>query len=384
MTISNVITSAGPSITQEEIDLVTEAVTMGWHDKRNYHLDQFTEEFAHYIDRKYVLPTSHCTGAIHLAMLTLGIGPGDEVIVPDITWVASAAPIVYVGATPVFVDIEESSWCLCPRAFEAAITENTKAVVVVDLFGNMPNMGEILRIAQTHNIQVIEDAAEGLGATYKGRPSGSFGEVSLFSFSPTKLITAGQGGVFATDDFDLFEKAKYFAHHGIYKKPGEPYYWSHCLGYNYNWTNMQAALALAQFRRIDALIQKKHDVFHGYKQHLSSLKGCFLNQQLIDVKPTYWISVAIMSEQYGLNKEQYCDEFLKRSIDMRPFFYPLSSMPPYQEYADEGIRERNVVSYHLSQYGLCLPSGNNLTDSDIVEVCQALHEVVGVDCVKQC
>ena len=153
--------------------------------------------------------------AIHLALLTLEIKPGDEVIVPDITWVASAAPITYVGAKPVFVDVEPDSWCICPKAFERAITSKTKAVVIVDLFGNMPKMNELLSIAKKYNLKVIEDAAEGLGATYNDEPSGAF----AFSFSPTKLVTAGQGGVFATDDEALFEKAKYYAHHGINKKP---------------------------------------------------------------------------------------------------------------------------------------------------------------------
>tara|TARA_X000000950_G_C13917264_1_gene661615 strand:- start:2622 stop:3824 length:1203 start_codon:yes stop_codon:yes gene_type:complete len=376
------ITSAGPSITQSEIDLVNEAVSIGWQDNRNLHVDQFVEEFGAYVDRKFILPTSHCTGAIHLALLTLGIKPGDEVIVPDITWVASAAPITYVGAKPVFVDVEPDSWCICPKAFERAITSKTKAVIIVDLFGNMPKMNELLSIAKKHHLKVIEDAAEGLGATYYDKPSGAFGDVSLFSFSPTKLITAGQGGVFATDDEALFEKAKYYAHHGINKKPGEKYFWSHVMGHNYNWTNIQAALALSQLRRIETLIDKKKEIYEQYHQALGAVEEVTLNQPLDGVKPCYWISVAMINPVVGLDKEYLCHQFNRLGIDLRPFFYPISSMPPYHKYLTGKEQQLNKFSYHDSQYGICLPSGNNLTKQDIHIVCQQLLKELAA--IKSC
>ena len=211
------ITSAGPSITEVEIDLVTEAIREGWQDKMSWYIDQFVEEFSSYVGVKHCLPTAHCTDAIHLAMLAFGIGPGDEVIVPDLTWVASVSPVLYVGAKPVFADVDPLSWCITAEAIERCITEKTKAVVVVDLLGNMPEWENILDLCLQRGIRIIEDAAEGIGATYEGNKAGTFGEVSLFSFNATKLIMSGQGGVFCTDDEELYKKAKLFSHHGIDK-----------------------------------------------------------------------------------------------------------------------------------------------------------------------
>ena len=200
------ITSAGPSITQAEIDLVTKAITDGWQDKMNWYIDQFVKEFSDYIGIKYCLPTAHCTDAIHLAMLALDIGPGDEVIVPDLTWVASVSPVCYVGAKPVFADVDKDSWCITAESINKCITPKTKAVVVVDLLGNMPEWDEIIELCKSKNIKIIEDAAEGIGATYKGRQAGNFGDISLFSFNATKLIMSGQGGAVCTNDPELYDE----------------------------------------------------------------------------------------------------------------------------------------------------------------------------------
>lgn len=371
------IPSIGPSITQKEIDLVTEAVTHGWYENMNKYIDLFVEEFADFVEMKYCLPTAHCTDAIHLALLGLNIGPGDEVIVPDITWVASAAPITYVGATPVFADMDEKSWCLCPKSFERSITRRTRAVIVVDLFGNMPEMDELREIAEKYNIVIIEDAAEGIGAEYKNRPAGTFGQISVFSFNATKLVMSGQGGLLATNNKEIYERYKLLSHHGINKKPGDRYYWSNEIGYNYNWTNIQAALALAQFRRIDELLEKKHQIFNWYYERLKDVEGVKLNSQPKHIKPTYWISVAIVDEKYGMDKEFLEREFEKYNIDMRPFFYPISSMPPYAKYCTgKEMNKVNPISYKISPYGLCLPSGNNLTEDDVEFVCHSFQKIL--------
>src|SRR5258708_22791852 len=236
------ISSAGPSIDNQDVKLVTEAAKFGWYEKRNMHLDKFTEEFRDYTGLKYLLPVSHCTAALHLALLALGIGPGDEVIVPDITWVASVAPIHYVGATPIFADIEENSWGLSPSSFEKRITSKTKAVIVVDIYGNMPAMNDILKIAKSHKIHVVEDAAEAMGAEYKGKKAGTFGDINTFSFNATKIMIAGQGGMIGTNSKKLFDRCEILSHHGMipYNKKT---FWSVEIGYNYLWTNMQASLA---------------------------------------------------------------------------------------------------------------------------------------------
>jgi len=374
------ITSAGPSITEAEISLVSEAIREGWHEKMSWYIDQFVEEFSSYVGAKYCLPTAHCTDAIHLAMLALDIGPGDEVIVPDLTWVASASPVCHVGARPVFADVDRSSWCITAESIERCITPKTKAVVVVDLLGNVPEWPDIIDLCQKKGIYVVEDAAEGLGATYAGRQAGSFGVISLFSFNATKLIMSGQGGAFCTDDLKLYKKAKLLAHHGIDKELTGKYYWSNELGYNYNWTNIQAALALAQLRRIEELIRYKRDLFQLYKDSLQSISGLQLNSSGPNVESTYWITTAILDSSYGIDKEVMGEIFARSGVDLRPLFYPLSSMPSFQKYlTTSNMNKLNSVSYELSKYGVCLPSGNNLTKSDVDKVCQLFHETLGRD-----
>ncbi len=370
------IPSAGPSITDKEIELVTDAIKYGWYEKRNMHLDQFAEEFSQYTGIRYCLPTCNCTAAIHLALLGLGIGPGDEVIVPDITWVASVAPIHYVGATPVFADIDRQNWCLSPEAFERSITKKTKVVVAVDLYGNMPDMDEIRAIARKHNIHIIEDAAEAMGAEYKRKKAGTFGEVSAFSFNATKLMVAGQGGVVATDNKKIYERMKQLFHHGMVDYSSKAF-WSVEIGYNYQWTNIQAALALAQLRRLDELLQMKIHAFNWYQKRLCDIEGIQLNSTAADVKNTYWIVTAILSKRYKIKKEKIMAELKKHHIASRPFFYPVSSMPAYSQYCrKKNMKEINPVAYELSPYGISFPYAFTLTEKDVDYICKVFLEIL--------
>ena len=375
--LSKKITSAGPSITQAEIDLVTKAVTDGWQEKMSYYIDAFSEEFSSYVGLDFCLPTSHCTDAIHLAMVAMDLGPGDEVIVPDLTWVASVSPLVHMGVKPVFADVDLFTWCLSAETIERCITPKTKAVVVVDLLGNLPNWSEILDLCQKRGIRIIEDAAEGLGATYENKQAGNFGEVSLFSFNATKLIMSGQGGALCTNNADLYKKAKLISHHGIDKQVSGKYYWSNVIGFNYNWTNIQAALALAQLRRIDQLLSYKKWLFEGYKKRLSIFEDLALNSAGKSVNPSYWITTAIIGNKYRKTKEELIEDFSLHNIDMRPMFYPLSSMPPFKKYSNgEDMAIKNPNSYYLSKHGICLPNGNNLSEEDIENICNAFNAIL--------
>ncbi len=371
------IASAGPSISKLEIQLVQEAVQEGWYENRSKHIDQFVDEFSAYTGLKYCLPTSHCTDAIHLALLSLGVGPGDEVIVPDIAWVAVAAPVDYVKAVPVFADIDPQSWCLSPESFERAISSKTKAVIVVDLYGNMPDMDEILRIAKKNKIVVIEDAAEAMGATYKGKKAGTFGLVNVFSFNATKLMMAGQGGMFATNNKKLYELAKSYAHHGMVKYTDKTTFWSVKIGYNYQWTNIQAALALAQLRRLSQLVKERRQIFQWYKEALDDVDGITLNPQTENIFNTFWVVTAIVDSQYGWNKEDLMAAFRKQGIDTRPFFYPISSMPAYKKYSQgRHYRQNNKNAYRLSAYGISFPSAANLTKKDVLFVCKIFKKIL--------
>lgn len=368
------IRSIAPSVTQHEISLVTQAVTEGWMDQMNMHLDQFVSEFSAYVGKPFCLPVSHGTDAIQLALKVVGVGPGDEVIVPDITWVASASPVLHLGATVVLADIDEKRWCICPKAFEQAITPKTKAVVCVDLFGSMPDYDQIMAIAEKHQIVVIEDAAEGLGSRYKGQPAGTLGHIGVYSFNATKLIMGGQGGMLVTDNEVWFKRAKKLAHHGIDLELSGKYYWSNELGYNYNWCNLNAALALAQLRRIEELIEFKRNLFALYQEHLADCRWIQLSQPVDAVFNCYWITCAWIDPVLGLNKEQIRKECLPYNVDIRPFFYPLSAMPPFQ--GGLTIAGQNENSYHLSGQMICLPSGYDLTEADVLYVCQLIKALI--------
>ena len=245
---------AGPWITQREIDYVTDAVTNAWYDKANVYHAKFESRFAEYTRRRHAMALPSCTSGLHLALLALGVGAGDEVVVPDSTWIATSAPVSYVGATAVFADVDPATWCITAASLEAVITPRTKAVILVDLYGSMPDMDATLAVARRHGLAVIEDAAEGLGSEFRGRPAGSFGEVSVFSFHGSKTLTTGEGGMLVTDRTDLFERAQFLRDHG--RVPGDVQFYNAEVAYKYKMTSMQAALGLAQIERGDELITR--------------------------------------------------------------------------------------------------------------------------------
>jgi len=355
------ITSAAPSITSKEIKLVKKAITDGWGLKMNYYIDTFSKKFSKYVGVKYCLPVAHCTDAIHISLLSLNIKKDDEIIVPDLSWVASAAPIKYLGAKPIFVDVDEESLCIDYKKIESKVTKKTKAIIAVDLFGNLPNILEIKKICKKYNLFLIEDAAESIGASYKKKKAGSFGDVSLFSFNSTKLIMSGQGGCLCTNNKKIFQKAKLFSHHGIDKRKSGKYYWSSILGYNYNWTNMQAACALAQLNRIDSLIKYKKKIYFLYKKYFSKIKNVNITNLNQNYKQTFWIVYAIIDKK-NFDKEKFCNKFKHYGIDMRPMFYQISSMPPFYNKTDVS---NNIIANKISNNSVCLPNGYNLNEKKI-------------------
>ena len=266
---------AGPWITQKEIDYVTDAVTRAWYGNANIYHQQFEEAFARYIGKRHAITLPSCTSAIHLSLLSLGIGKGDEVIVPDLTWIATAAPITYVNATPVFADCDEDTWCISPDALQACISPRTKAIIPVDLYGNMPEMDAIVDIAEDNNIVIIEDAAEAIGSEYHGEKAGSFGDTGVFSFHGSKTMTTGEGGMLVTNREDIFQRCLALRDHG--RAPGDKMFWNAEVGFKYKMSSMQAALGLAQLERIGELVQGKRRIFNWYRQNLANLDGIMLN-----------------------------------------------------------------------------------------------------------
>jgi perosamine synthetase len=366
---------AGPSITQKEIEYVTDAVTNAWYGNANVYHDRFEKAFADYLGVRHAMALPSCTSAIHLLLLALGVGPGDEVIIPDATWIASAAPITYVGATPVFADIDERTWCLSAKSFEAAITPQTKAVIPVDLYGNMPDMEAIAEIAGRHGIAIVEDAAEAIGSEYHGRKTGSFGDAAAFSFHGSKTLTTGEGGMLVTNDAKLFERTRFLRDHG--RKPGDKMFFNHEVAYKYKMSSMQAALGLAQLERIEELLEHKRRTFQWYEEELQDVEGLTLNYAAPDTRPVYWMITVILDPKFDLAKEPLMEKLSERNIDCRPFFHPLSSIPAYYDTEQARLaRERNGVSYRITPYGLNLPSALNMTREKVRVVCGALREIL--------
>jgi perosamine synthetase len=368
---------AGPWITDREIDYVTDAATRCWNADANIYHERFETAFADYVGTKHAIAVTHCTSAIHLSLAALNVGPGDEVIVPDVTWIASAAPISYVGATPVFADIDPLTWCLSAESFRASITDRTRAVIVVNLYGSMPDFCAIREIAHTHNLCIIEDAAEAFGSELSGRKAGSFGDTGVFSFHGSKTMTTGEGGMLTTDRDDIRDRVLFLRDHG--RVPGDVSFFNREIAFKYRMSSMQAALGLAQVERAEELVSRKREIFAWYLDELSGIPGITLNAQPVGVKNSYWMVTAILDGSLGLNKENVGEHLKRDGIDSRPFFHPLSAIPAYQDQPGiEQAKERNTVSYSISDRGINLPSSLSLTRNQVNRVTESLKRLVDV------
>jgi perosamine synthetase len=350
-----------PSITELEIEYVNDAIKNGWGAKCYDYINSFEKSFATYQNSAYSLATSSCTGAIHLALLALGVKAGDEVIVPEITWIASVEPVLYIGAKPVFVDVLYDSWCIDPKKVEEAITPKTKAIIVVHLYGNLVEMEAIMAIAKKYGLVVLEDAAEGLGSEYKGKKAGSIADAGVFSFHGTKTMTTGEGGMIVTDRHDLYERVKVLNDHGRNPKIGKTF-WMEEYGYKYKLSNLQAALGCAQISRMNDLVQKKRKIFNLYKELLADESLFQFNLELPGTKNSYWMPTVVFAKSLNIDREKLFANFKEKNIDARPFFYPLSSLPMF-----EAIKE-NSVSYDLYMRGIILPSYHDITPDDQIRV----------------
>jgi len=366
---------SGPWITQKEIDYVTDAVTNAWYADANVYHERFEKAFSKYLGVRFAIALPSCTSAIHLALLALGVGPGDEVIVPEITWIASAAPATYVGATPVFADIDPDTWCISVESFERCITPKTRAVIPVDLYGNIPQMDRLLDVARHHGIPVVEDAAQAVGTEFHARRAGSFGDVGVFSFHGSKTLTTGEGGMLVTDSEKVRDRVLFLRDHG--RQPGGKMFWNSEIAYKYKMSNMQAALGLAQLERVDELIARKRQIFSWYREFLSGVDGLTLNAEIPGTLNTYWMVTVVVDSALGMTKERLIEIMRAEEIDCRPFFYPLSSLPAYENiHQARRAQEHNHVSYRLSPYGVNLPSGLQMTTERVARVCGTLKSAI--------
>lgn len=340
-----------PSMTELEVRYATDAARNGWGERCYEYIHRFEDLFKNHIGVKYAIATSSCTGALHMGLNALGVGPGDEVIMADTNWIATAAPIVHLGAKPMFVDILPDTWCIDPLQAAAAITPRTKAIIAVHLYGNLCDMTRLLAIGELYGIPVIEDAAEAIGSVWHGRCAGSMGRFGVFSFHGTKTLTTGEGGMFVTNDPDLYERVFTLSNHGRAKGQIKQF-WPDILGFKYKMSNIQAAIGCAQLQRIEELISKKRGILAYYKDHLEILSGLSMNPEPEGTINGGWMPTVVFDRKTKVTREKLQEAFANENIDARVFFWPLSSLPMFGAQgglpvaADIAGRAINLPSYH--------------------------------------
>ena len=361
-----------PSITELEVRYATDAAANGWGDKCYEYINRFEQLFRQHLGVSYAIATSSCTGALHMGMAALGIGPGDEVIMADTNWIASASPIVQLGAKPVFVDILKDSWCLDPAQVELSITPRTKAILAVHLYGNLCDMNRLLAIGEKHGIPVIEDAAEAIGSVYHGKRAGSMGKFGAFSFHGTKTITTGEGGMFVTNDSDLFEQVLTLSNHGRARGQTKQF-WPEMVGFKYKMSNIQAAIGCGQMERVGELIRRKREIFDYYRQRLTSLAGIGMNPEAVGTSIGAWMPTVVFAPEMEVTREELQAAFATENIDARVFFYPLSSLPMFSP------QPAHKIAWDIPKHAINLPSYHEITAAELARVADVVLHVSRVE-----
>jgi perosamine synthetase len=359
-----------PSITEREVAYATDAATNGWGEQCYEYIQRFEAQFAEHLGVRHAIATSSCTGALHMGLAALGVGPGDEVILADTNWIASATPITYLGATPVFVDILADTWCLDPYRVEAAITLRTKAIIAVHLYGNLCDMERLLAIGERHGIPVIEDAAEAIGSVYHGKRAGSMGRFGTFSFHGTKTLTTGEGGIFVTNDADLYEHVLTLSNHGRARGQTKQF-WPDMVGFKYKMSNLQAAIGCGQVERIQDLIARKRSIFAYYREHLGSFPGIAMNPEAEGTCIGAWMPTVVFDPDTGVTQEALQTAFAAANIDARVFFHPLSSLPMFEP------KPEHHNAWNIPGRAINLPSYHDMTEAEQERVIATLLAAAG-------
>lgn len=357
-----------PSITQKEIDYVTDAVKSTWISSLGKYIDQFEAEFAKFCGTEYAISVSNGTVAIHLALIANNIGAGDEVIIPNLTFVATANAVLHAQAKPVFVDIDPFNLCIDPASIEKAITPRTKAIMPVHLYGHPADMKTIMQIAERHKLIVIEDAAEAHGAKAYSKTVGGWGKCATFSFYGNKNLTTGEGGMITTNDRELNARCRYLRDHAMSK---EKRYWHTEIGFNYRMTNIQAALGHAQLERIKDLMNKRQQLFAWYQRELKGVPGVEINRTSDWATNSYWL-ICMECDQWvsEVDRDNFMTKLRGKGIDSRPYFYPLSMMPYLKMDAATPVTMRTYVK------GINLPTYFDLSEDSVKAICKEVKSLL--------
>ncbi|MBY5818281.1 DegT/DnrJ/EryC1/StrS family aminotransferase [Rhizobium leguminosarum] len=367
--MTNRIFYTKPSITALETDYAADAAANGWGARCYDYINRFEREFGAYLGSGFAITTSSCTGAMHMGLAALGIGPGDEVILADTNWVATVAPIRHLGATPVFADVLPDTWCIDPAAVERSITPRTRAIIATHIYGNLCDMDALIDIGKRTGIAVIEDAAEAIGSVWRGRRAGSIGTFGTFSFHGTKTLTTGEGGMFVTSDADLYEKVLTLSNHGRARSQKKQF-WPDAIGFKYKMSNIQAAIGCAQLERIEELVSRKREILAAYMVRLSTLNGISMNPEYTGTINGAWMPTAVFHPATGINREMLQQAFEAANIDARVFFHPLSGLSMFAE------KPANVNAWSIPERAINLPSYHDMSEADIDRVAETLISVV--------
>lgn len=352
-----------PSLNGREKEYVGKCLDSTWISSKGEFLEKFESSFAEYINVKHATAVCNGTIAIHLALLSLGIGPGDEVVVPTLTYISSVTPISYTGATPIFVDSLKDTWQMDPEDIKRKISSKTKAILVVHLYGHPCDMDEILTIAKENKLFIIEDAAEAFGAKYKDKYCGAFGDIATFSFYGNKTITTGEGGMVVTDDATLYDRAVHFKGQGLAKYRE---YWHDVIGYNYRMTNICSAIGLAQLERANDILYLKRKIAKAYDRGLKGLP-LYVHGEKQNVTHSFWMC-SILVENAGV-RDKLRSHLSEKGIETRPTFNPVHTMPMYcQRY------QKHPVAESVGWRGINLPSYPDLSENDVDNICSLIRE----------
>lgn len=359
-----------PHLAGRELEYVTDAVKSGWVSSLGAYVTRFEEEFAEFCGTSHAISVSNGTVALHLALHAMGIGQGDEVIVPDLSFIASANAVLMTGAKPVFCDVDPDSLCIDPSQLEALITPRTRAVMPVHLYGHPADMEAILAVARAHKLYVIEDAAEAHGSAIGSMRVGSFGDCATFSFYANKNITTGEGGMVVTNDEALAREIRTLRDHAM--SPTKRF-WHDQMGFNYRMTNLQAALGCAQMEQIDGFLEARRALYEGYAQRLSNLPGLRLNREAPGTTNSFWMVCVELEGAQTHERDRFCNALRERGVDTRPYFFPMSDMPYMEGPAP------TPVSHRVSASGFNLPTYIGLTQDDLDVICECVRSTLMVE-----
>lgn len=357
-----------PDLADEELDRVVQAVKSTWISATGEFLDEFETVFGRACGVEHVIPVSNGTVALHVALEALGVGPGDEVIVPSLTYIATANAVTYTGAVPVFVDVSSATWCLDPDAVRAAITPRTVAVIAVHLYGHPADMDALREITDRHALALVEDAAEAPFASYKGRPVGSLGDVAAFSFYGNKIISCGEGGAVTTNDARLAERVRLLRGQGM--DPQRRYFFP-IVGYNYRLTNVAAAILCGQLHRLDGILERRRLVFDTYDLLLGSSEAWTLQPVASWANRAHWLYGVALKDAPG--RDALAEGLARAGVETRPFFVPIHTLPPYAQHLHRDL----PVTDGLGAAGLSLPTSSVMSPDDVERVATALLSLAG-------